>query len=117
MIKKSEDFKTEIRENMRGGEGSVVVSNFVTAEELNNKGRLFGKIILKPGCGIGYHVHETDSELFYIIKGTAVYDDNGEKCTVSAGQVTLTPAGSGHSIKNEGTEDVELIALIVYADQ
>ena len=114
MIKNFKDFNTEVRENMRGGDGSVVVSNFVTSEELNNKGRLFGKIVLKPGCGIGYHVHENDSELFYIMKGTALYDDNGEKTTVRAGEVTVTPAGNGHSIKNEGTEDVELIALIVY---
>ena len=115
MIKKIEDFKTELRENMRGGDGTVIVSSFVSAEELNNKGRLFGKITLKPGCGIGFHVHESDSELFYIIKGTAIYDDNGQTVTVSAGDVTLTPAGTGHSIKNEGDEDVELIALIVYA--
>ena len=115
MIKKFKDFNTELRENMRGGDGTVVVSSFITPEELNNKGRLFGKIVLKPGCGIGYHVHETDSELFYIIKGTAVYDDNGTSTTVYAGDVTLTPAGSGHSIKNESDEDVELIALIVYA--
>lgn len=115
MVKKFKDFSPELRENMRGGDGTVEVTNFVSVEELNNKGRLFGKIVLKPGCGIGYHVHETDSELFYIIKGTAVYDDNGTKTIVNAGDVTLTPAGDGHSIKNESNEDVELIALIVYA--
>lgn len=115
MIKKFDDFNTELRENMRGGEGTVVISSFVTAQELNDKGRLFGKIVLKPGCGIGYHIHENDSEFFYIIKGTAVYDDNGIKTTVSAGDVTVTPFGQGHSIKNESNEDVELIALIVYA--
>ncbi len=115
MVKNFKDFLPELRENMRGGDGTVEVTNFVTVEELNNKGRLFGKIVLKSGCGIGYHVHETDSELFYIIKGTAIYDDNGTKTTLHAGDVTLTPAGTGHSIKNEGDEDVELIALIVYA--
>ena len=114
MIKNSENFKTELRENMRGGDGTVIVTSFVTAEELNDKGRLFGKITLKPGCGIGFHIHENDSELFYILKGTAVYDDNGTKTTVTAGNVTLTPAGTGHAIKNESDEDVELIALIVY---
>lgn len=115
MIKTTEDFKTELREHMRGGDGTVTVTSFVSAEELNQKGRLFGKITLKPGCGIGFHIHESDSELFYIIKGTAVYDDNGTAVTVSAGDVTLTPAGTGHAIKNESDEDVELIALIVYA--
>lgn len=114
MIKKFRDFNTEVRENMRGGEGNVVISNFVTEEELYKKGRLFGKIVLKPGCGIGYHAHENDCELFYIIKGTAVYDDNGTQTIVRAGDVTYTPAGTGHAIKNESDEDVEFIALIVY---
>lgn len=114
MVRKFDDFKTELRENMRGGDGTVIVTGFVSAEELNDKGRLFGRITLRPGCGIGYHVHENDSELFYIMKGTAVYDDNGVKTTVSAGNVTITPAGTGHAIKNESDEDVELIALIVY---
>ena len=115
MIKKSDSFTPELRENMRGGDGTVAITGFVTPEELNDKGRLFGKIVLKPGCSIGYHVHENDSELFYIAKGTAVYDDNGTKTIVKAGDVTLTPAGTGHSVKNESDEDVELIALIVYA--
>ncbi len=116
MIKRSSEFTTDYRENMRGGDGTVEVTGFVTPEELNNKGRLFGTIVLKPGCGIGFHVHEKDSELFYILKGTATYDDNGTKYTVNAGDVTITPAGTGHSIKNESNEDVELVALIVYAE-
>ena len=114
MIRKSEEFNSELRENMRGGDGTVVVTSFVSEEELNGKGRLFGRILLKPGCGIGFHIHEKDSELFYIVKGTATYDDNGTPRTVTAGDVTITPAGTGHSIKNETTEDVELIALILY---
>ena len=115
MIKKTSDFNIEQRENMRGGEGTVTLTQFVTPEELNDKGRLFGTITLKPGCGIGYHIHENDSELFYILKGTATYNDNGVETTLSAGEVAITPAGTGHSIKNDGTEDVELVALIVYA--
>ena len=116
MIKRSSEFAPDLRENMRGGDGTIAVTGFVTPEELNNKGRLFGKITLKPSCSIGYHVHETDCEIFYILKGTATYDDNGKTYTVSAGDVTITPAGTGHSIKNETGEDVELLALIVYAE-
>lgn len=115
MIKKNNTFTTELREHMRDGEGTVAVTNFVTPEELNGKGRLFGTIRLAPGCSIGFHVHEKDSELFYILKGTAVYSDNGVEQIVSAGDVTVTPAGTGHAIRNESTEDVELLALIVYA--
>ncbi|MCQ2492714.1 MAG: cupin domain-containing protein [Lachnospiraceae bacterium] len=115
MIRKAQDCKIELREHMRDGDGTVQITHFSTAEELNEKGRLFGKITLNPGCGIGFHVHETDSELFYIIKGTAEYDDNGTKVTVSAGDVTVCPAGTGHSITNKTDEVVELVAVIVYA--
>ncbi len=113
MIRKSENTKIEMRENMRGGDGTVIINSFVSAEELNGNGRLFGKITLKSGCGIGFHMHENESELFYILKGTAMYDDNGTVVKVSAGDVTITPPGTGHSIKNESGEDVELIALII----
>lgn len=114
MIKKASEFNVENRENMRGGDGAVTIKGFVTPEELNNKGRLFGTITLKPGCGIGYHIHENDSELFYVLKGTAVYNDNGKETTLSKGELAITPKGSGHSVKNESDEDVELIALIVF---
>ncbi len=117
MIISNNDFTKEIRENMRGGDGSIVVETFVSPEELCGKGRLFGRLTIKPGCGIGYHVHEGDAELFYILSGTGTYSDNGEIKTVSAGQVTVTPSGTGHSIKNESCEDLVLIALIVYSDK
>ena len=115
MIKKAADCKTEYREAMRGGNGTVALTNFATPEELNNKGRLFANITLKPGCSIGYHVHENDSELFYLMKGEVLYNDNGVECALTAGDVMVCPAGTGHSIANNGTEDVELCAVIVYA--
>lgn len=115
MIRKAADCKKEFRENMRGGNGTVEITNFASPEELNNKGRLFANITLKPGCSIGYHVHEKDSELFYLMKGEALYNDNGTAFPVSAGDVMLCPTGTGHSIANNGEEDVEICAVIVYA--
>lgn len=115
MIRKATDCKKEYRENMRGGNGTVELTSFASPAELNEKGRLFANITLKPGCSIGYHVHENDSELFYLMKGEALYNDNGVECTASAGDVMICPAGTGHAIANNGQEDVELCAVIVYA--
>lgn len=116
MIKKANELVTDYREHMRDGAGTVEVTGLATIEEMNNKGRLFGKIVLNPGCSIGYHVHKNDSELFYIIKGTAKYSDNGDIKTISAGDVTVCAKGTGHSLANESDEVVELIAIILYAD-
>ena len=115
MIKKAAEFKTDYRENMRGGNGTVEITNFVTPAELNDKGRMFANITLKPGCGIGFHVHEAESELFYLIKGEVLYNDNGVEQVLTAGDVMICPAGTGHGVTNNGTETAELCAVIVYA--
>jgi quercetin dioxygenase-like cupin family protein len=115
MIRKPEEFRIEYKEHMRDGDGTVQLTHFITGpEELNDKGRLFAKITLNPGCSIGYHVHEGDAELFYILKGTAEYNDAGEIRTVTAGDVTVCPTGTGHGIANKTDEVVELVAVIVY---
>lgn len=115
MIRKAAECQKEYREHMRGGNGTVEITNFATPGELNDKGRLFANITLRPGCGIGYHVHEKDSELFYLMKGEALYNDNGAESLVCAGDVLICPAGSGHAITNNGEENVEICAVIVYA--
>ena len=116
MIRKAEDCKVEYREHMREGNGTVRITNFIEGpSELNEKGRMFSRITLNPGCSIGYHVHEKDAELFYILQGTGVYSDNGVQRTVSAGDVTVCRTGEGHSIANETDGILEMIAVIVYA--
>lgn len=115
MIKNAADLQKEYREHMRGGDGTVEITNFATPAELNDKGRLFARITLKPGCSIGYHVHEKDSELFYLIQGQALYNDNGTEYTVRSGDVMICPAGTGHAVANQGEEDVEICAVIIYA--
>ncbi len=116
MIRKAEECKMEYREHMRDGDGTVEITNFIQENsELNDKGRLFAKLTLKSGCSIGYHVHEKDAELFYMMKGTAEYNDNGEIRTVHAGDVMICPTGTGHGIANRSEETVEVIAVIVYA--
>ncbi len=115
MIRKKDECQKELRERMRDGNGIVEITNFIQSpEEMSGKGRMFSRITLKPGCSIGFHVHETDSELFYFLSGTAKYNDNGEIRDVEAGDVTLCPAGTGHGVENASDELVEIIAVIVY---
>ena len=116
MIREKSECKVEYREHMRDGDGTVMLTSLISGpEELNGKGRLFSVITLNPGCSIGFHVHDKDAELFYIVKGTAEYNDNGEIRTVTAGDVTICPTGTGHGIANKTDEVVELVAVNVYA--
>ena len=115
MVRRANECSVKVNENMRGGDGSVKLKNLISGpEELLDKGRLFSVITLEPGCSIGYHVHEKESELFYILRGSAAYNDNGEEVQVSAGDVTIVEPGKGHGIANRSDEVCELVAIILY---
>ena len=81
---------------------------------MSGKGRLFNHIVLHPGCGFGWHVHDGDSETYYILRGEGEYNDNGTILTVGVGDVTFVASGEGHSLRNTGEGDLEFIALILY---
>lgn len=113
MITKNNELSTKVNENVQGGSGSVVMAKLASAKDMYNEVRLFSKLTLKPGCGIGEHTHTGECEVIYILKGNPTYCDNGEIVTLAAGDVTYCPEGEIHWIRNDSNEDVEIIALIV----
>ncbi len=114
MIRRKNQYKVDIREEMRGGDGKVKIEHLWDEEnELKSKTRLMAKITLEPGCGIGFHSHDGEEEIFYIIKGTVQADDNGETVILNAGDTILTGNGAGHSIKCICDKAVEMTAVIV----
>jgi quercetin dioxygenase-like cupin family protein len=114
MIRRKEDLIT-VSKNIRGGAGEVQVTDFMKPDEFCEKGRLFSKMTIKPGCSIGQHTHTGDFETYYILKGEGKYIDNGEEKRVYAGDVTLTLDTEGHELINDTNEDLEFIALVLYS--
>ena len=95
-------------EGFKGGEGITYLRKY--ENEL-------GKIILgrlEPGSTIGLHTHETNSEVIYIISGTAdfIYDDNIAPEAVSAGGCHYCPKSHSHSMINNGKEDIVFFAVV-----
>lgn len=114
MICRADKRSIQIRNQVRGGKGDAIFAHlFKSGEELNENMRLFSVISLKKGDSIGYHVHEGEDELYFILQGEAAYDDNGEKTSLKAGDSTITRSGEGHSIECAGEETLELLAVIV----
>ena len=113
MIRKAGTYRTELRENMRGGSGTVKIEHFwEPGSEMLAHNRMAARLTLPPGGSIGFHNHENEDEIFVIVKGQAGADDNGKTTLLSAGDTLLTGNGAGHSIRNVGKEDLELVALI-----
>lgn len=113
MIKKKPEQATEVRKNMRGGPGEVKIRHHLNKEEINAKCRLCAELILSPGSGIGEHQHVDEDEIFIIQRGRGIVVDAGKEFEVGAGDTILTGKGASHSIKNTGSEDLVVTAIIM----
>ena len=113
MIKRKEDMTSTIKVNMRGGDGQAVVTDILDKGEYAGKARLIGTIDLEPGSSIGTHVHENEEEVFFVIWGEAVYDDNGVTGILREGDSCVCLGGQHHSLANRGTEPLRVFAVIL----
>ncbi len=113
MFKKQADMVTEVRENMRGGQGSVVLESIFTPQELKGRCRMFSRIILEPGCSIGRHEHDQEEEIYYVLSGKGLVDDNGQVREIGPGDAVKTGGGEFHSITNNGNEPLIFIAAVL----
>ena len=100
---------------LRNGNGEVEMRKILNdAGELYGKGRMFNHMILAPGRSIGEHTHEGDNEIFYFLRGSGTYNDNGSPVRVFPGDTAVCNDGECHSLVNDGDEPLEFIALILY---
>lgn len=115
MIRKSEDKEKITKAAPFQGTGEITVRSLLNGpEEMSCKGRVFGHTTVYPGSEIGYHIHNGDSETYYILRGKGRYNDNGCIKELEAGDVAYCAPGEGHGLVCVGDEPLEMIALILY---
>jgi mannose-6-phosphate isomerase-like protein (cupin superfamily) len=113
MIKRNHTCATEVRQNMRGGNGSVTVTHFWGKGELKARTRLCARLTLEPGSSIGFHEHVNEEEVYIVLRGQGLIEENGQKIPVSVGDSILTGDGAGHAVEAVGSEPLEMLAFIV----
>lgn len=113
MIKRSNEMTTTVKVNMRGGDGSALITDVLSREEYQGNARLVAVITLEPGCSIGEHIHENEEEIFYIIEGRATYDDNGTQTVLEAGDSCICHAGQTHSLANRENSGVLRVFAVI----
>ncbi|MDR0465764.1 MAG: cupin domain-containing protein [Deltaproteobacteria bacterium] len=114
MIRNKEQLPHTLREKVFGGEGSMDSMPLLTGDEFHGKGRIFAVNILKPGHAVGVHTHKGDFEVYYILKGEGLYHDNGADVKVKAGDAAYAWDGESHGLINNGTEDLQFLALVLF---
>ena len=113
MIKKNSDREVEKREKMRGGAGEVTVRHYFKPEEIKARTRLCAELVVPPGAGVGVHDHMDEDEIYIIQKGQGMMTEGAKEFPVSVGDAILTGQGASHSIRNTGSEDLVVTAVII----
>lgn len=113
MVKRKADMKETVRVAMRGGDGQAVITDILDKGEYKGGARLVGVITLEKDCSIGAHVHENEEEIFYVLEGTAVYDDNGETVVLNEGDSCVCLGSQSHSIANRSEKTLKVFAVIL----
>ncbi len=113
MIRSSKEMLVESRENMRGGKLTVKIKHLFKQEELTGKARLMAEITIPPHGSIGFHNHDQEEEIYYIVSGRGRVVDGDETRDVAPGDAVLTGGGKGHSIENISVQPLILMAVIL----
>jgi mannose-6-phosphate isomerase-like protein (cupin superfamily) len=69
-------------------------------------------IILKPGNTVSKHAHHEEHEVFFCIRGIAIMTVNGEKVTITKGDLMFAEPGDSHSF-DEIIEETELLYFLI----
>jgi mannose-6-phosphate isomerase-like protein (cupin superfamily) len=113
MIKRRHEMEKEVRERMRDGAGAVEILHVFRSRELKGKTRLFARLRLQAGSSIGFHRHEGEEEIFYIISGSGEVSEGGPSSPVGPGDAVHSGDGAGHSIATPGPEPLDFLAVIL----
>lgn len=113
MIKRASQMVTEVRAGMRGGDGSVTIQHYFKPDEFKARSRLCAHLTIPPGASIGMHRHEAEDEVYIVLQGEGSLDDGTTRSPVGPGDAILTGHGEAHAIRNTGTTDLKLIAVIL----
>lgn len=97
---------TTVIPHFKGGEGCMKAQMY--ADER-------GKIIrghLDEGSTVGRHLHETSSEVVYVLSGTATAIVDGKKEALRPGVVSYCPKDSTHEIVDVCPEGLDIYCVV-----
>lgn len=112
MIKRKTEMEHEWKTGIGGGKGTLDLCKVFTPEELDGRANCFNVVTLQPGDSIGMHNHVTDAEVYYVLSGELMVNDNGTEALLKAGDAVFTADGDAHSAENCTDQEVQLLAVI-----
>lgn len=97
----------------QGGNGTIQAVEVLPFSQLGGTIKMCKRFIFPPASSIGRHTHHGESEIYYVLEGTAVVTENNQDKMLHAGDAAVCTDGQTHSIKNpSATMTMQILAFI-----
>jgi quercetin dioxygenase-like cupin family protein len=68
-------------------------------------------VLIPPGCEVGWHHHSMQMETVFLLQGQSTLTIDKSEQPLHAGQIVAIPLGAEHTLRNNGTQPVEIMAI------
>ncbi|MCD7866150.1 MAG: cupin domain-containing protein [Clostridiales bacterium] len=92
---------------------ALIKEELLNEEQMNGKINMFAKVTILPGETLESHEHHGETETYYILSGTGMYDDDGAEIPAKPGDVFFCKDGHSHGITSTSEEPLVFMALII----
>lgn len=107
--------KNLIFENPRNGRG-FLSGCYITDKEIFNGVTMIAEMELEPNSEIGYHKHQGDGELYYILDGEGVFVEKEQTTNVYNGDYCIIFDGESHGLKNTSKQRKLKFLAVVFKE-
>ncbi|MEF3254620.1 MAG: cupin domain-containing protein [Deferribacterales bacterium] len=113
MIVRGNDIEPKKMERPRDGRGEAINLAYSALQGLEGRIKVFSVVDLAPDSMVGYHQHIDDMEIYLMLDGTGVVNDNGNVDIIRPGDMLITNFGEWHSIENKSSTPITFLAIII----
>lgn len=113
MILRVKDLEGRKQEKPRDGRGLLESFPYEILNGMSGEIKMFSIMNLHKDSMVGYHQHESDNEIYLVLDGTAVINDNGNEDILNPGDMLVTMRGESHSIENKSDTTLVFLAIII----
>jgi len=96
---------------LHGGKGTVHYRRALGPEVFRTNWGYVDHLTIPPSASVGYHRHDLQEEIYYVISGKGRVVLNGETAVIAAGDAVPVRLSEAHAFENSASDDLELMVI------
>ena len=94
-----------------GGKGIVQYRRALGPEVFRTNWGYIDHLAIPSTASVGYHRHDLQEEIYYVLSGKGRVIVNGETALITAGDAVPVRLHEAHAFENSGSDDLELMVI------